>query len=345
MSYLTKIKIKTGLGASFLFVCTLSLLLIGCTEKPTQLVFNGATMGTSYHIKLVPNGVSATKDLAAIIKNRLIELNKTFSTYQSDSELMRFNRQAINKVSSVSQDMLQVMLMAEAVYELTEGAFDPTVGPLVNLWGFGPENTGDTIPDSSQISRYLTMVGMDKLVINSEEKTAKRLSEIQLDFSAIAKGYAVDAVAQELEQKGFHNFLVEVGGELLARGYKSNGQAWRIAIENPSSQHNGVQQAIALENISIATSGDYRNFFENNGQRYSHTIDPKTGYPVRDPMISVTVLANSTAEADALATAMMVLGSEKALLLAERQNIPVYLLTHQSEVEYSSAFAPYLKEE
>lgn len=346
--------IKTRPMASFLFVCVLlSIGLFGCTERPLndnqkQLVYNGTTMGTSYQVKIAPRNTLVTINLAKQINSRLKSLDNTFTTYQKTSELMLFNQAEIKQPTIISDDMQRVMKLASEIYVLTNSAFDPTVGPLVNLWGFGPKYTGDKIPQPQEIGQYLESMGLDHLSLDQNAKTATRNTDIQLDFSAIAKGYAVDAVAELLMSSGIEDYLVEVGGELRASGRKHNGDFWRIAIEKPSLSQGGIQQVVDLENVAVATSGDYRNYFEKDGMRYSHTIDPRTGYPVDHKLASVTVIATTAARADALATAMMVMGPEQTLLFAEQHSIPAYILVKQSEgfeVQYSQAFHDYLSGE
>lgn len=346
--------IKTGPRASFLFVyLLLPLMLWSCSEQPKQHVFNGMTMGTSYQVKLVlgqnasDNSVSI-ENLDEQIKNRLDALNQIFSTYIETSELMQFNQAQIAQPQIISEDMQFVMSIAQEIYDLTDGAFDPTVAPLVNLWGFGPKATGDIIPQAEQIQHTRKVIGLNYLVLNKASKEAQRERDIKLDLSAIAKGYAVDAVVELLESSGIEHYLVEVGGELRAGGHKPNGDLWRIAIEKPSidqSLSQGVQQVLSLQDVAVATSGDYRNYFEKNGKRYSHTIDPRTGYPVDHGLASVTVIEKTAIRADALATAMMVMGPEDSLMLAEEYNIPVYILVKEADgfkVQYSKAFAQYL---
>jgi thiamine biosynthesis lipoprotein len=341
--------IKTGPWASFLFLCALLFLAVGaiggCSEKPEQLVFSGMTMGTSYQVKIITNDDVPTENLGEQIENRLSSLNQTFSTYIETSELMQFNQAKTGQPQAISEDMQVVMSIAQEVYGLTDGAFDPTVAPLVNLWGFGPNESNNVIPQSEQIQQALSVIGLNHLVLNKAAKKAQRKQDIKLDFSAIAKGYAVDAVADLLESSGIQHYLVEVGGELRARGYKPNGDLWRIAIERPSLVQGDVQQVIALQDVAVATSGDYRNYFEKNGKRYSHTIDPRIGYPVDHELASVTVIEETAVKADALATAMMVMGPEDSLMLAEKYNIPVYILVKEADgfkVQYSKAFAQYL---
>ena len=305
-------------------------------------------MGTSYQVKIASGNTAIPKSLSEQINKRLESLDNTFSTYKKISELMVFNQTEINQSKAISDDMQWVMKLATEICDLTGGAFDPTVGPLVNLWGFGPKYTGDEIPEPEEINRYLSSMGLNHLSLSQDAKTATRKTDIQLDFSAIAKGYAVDAVAELLASIGIENYLVEVGGELRASGKKQNGDLWRIAIEKPSLTQGGIQQVVDLKNVAVATSGDYRNYFEKNGKRYSHTIDPRTGYPVDHKLASVTVIAATAARADALATAMMVLGPEQTLLFAEQHSIPVYILVKQSEgfeVKYSQAFHDYLSGE
>ena len=360
----SKIIMKTGPVASFLFVCLLLCtgLLGGCTERPLSgnqkhdklknetpelLVYNGSTMGTSYQVKIALENTSTPKSLAEKINNRLESLDKTFSTYKKTSELMEFNQSEINQPKPISDDMQRVMKLASEMHGLTRGTFDPTIAPLVNLWGFGPKYTGDEIPDPEEINQYLLSMGLHHLSLDQNAKTATRNTDLQLDLSAIAKGYAVDAVAELLASTGIENYLVEVGGELRASGKKQNGEPWRIAIEKPSLSQGDIEQVVNLEDVAVATSGDYRNYFEKNGKRYSHTIDPRTGYPVDHRLASVTVIAATAARADALATAMMVMGPEQTLLFAEQHSIPVYILVKQAEAfeaQYSEAFSGYFSE-
>ena len=337
--------------ASFLFVCLFLGALLGCEEKPEELLLSGMTMGTSYQVKIVLGNGASIERLDEQIKKRLESLNQTFSTYIETSELMQFNQVKIGQSQAISEDMQVVMSIAQEVYDLTDGAFDPTVAPLVDLWGFGPKESGDVIPQAEQIKHSLSSIGLHHLVLNKTTQTAQRESDIKLDFSAIAKGYAVDAIAELLDSSGIDNYLVEVGGELRASGHKPNGNLWRIAIEKPSLDQplsQGVQQVLSFQNVAVATSGDYRNYFEKNGKRYSHTIDPRSGYPVDHGLASVTVIEKTAVRADALATAMMVMGPDDSLMLAEEYNIPVYILVKEADgfkVQYSKAFAHYLSGE
>jgi len=346
-SLITRIT-KTGPGASFLFVLLTSLLLVACSETQEQYVFSGLTMGTTYQVKVVPGKVPVPDNFGKTIQSTLEELDSTFSTYQTDSELMSLNRTPVGETMSLSQPMLRVLGISDQVFQLTGGAFDPTVGPLVNLWGFGPDPSQDKVPELSKIRAQLNRIGFGKLAVDHGAASARRTADIQLDLSAVAKGFAVDVVAELLASQGLVNYLVEVGGELRTNGLKANGQPWRIAIESPTLERREVQQALALGNAAIATSGDYRNYFERGGKRYSHTIDPRTGFPITHQLASVTVIAEDTASADALATGLMVLGHTEALALAEKNDLAIYLLVKEEtefKAYYSSAFAPYLSGE
>lgn len=341
---INRLKIKAGPMASFLFVAVVVSLLSAC-DRQSQLVFDGRTMGTTYQVKLVPGEQSVSDDLGQKIQSRLDNLNNTFTTYQQDSELMLLNRAPVGQTYAVSQDMLHVLNIAKEVHQLTSGAFDPTVGALVNLWGFGPQNTGNQIPAEADIAAELTLVDFNKLQITPDGASIIRSSDIALDMSAVAKGYAVDAVAELLEQEGFNNYLVEVGGELRLKGVKVNKDPWRIAIEAPSLERGLVQKVLIPGDATVATSGDYRNYFEKDGKRYSHTIDPRTGYPLDHQLASVTIIAETAAFADALATGFMVLGADASLKIAEENKLAVYLLVKEGEAfksYYSSAFAPFL---
>lgn len=359
--YRNGIPIKTRLYASFLlspwslFLLLIAALLSGCgadkSSEAAEVLFEGSVMGTTYHVKLANHTDNEKQriepDLGQSIHQRLSDLDKRFTTYQPASELMMLNAAPLHQPIPVSKEMIAVLLLAKAMFDLTEGAFDPSVGPLVDLWGFGATLRDDQIPPKKQIQKMLLSIGFNGLSIDVAKQVVIKTKPVILDLSAIAKGYAVDQVAALLTAKGFNNYLVEVGGELRASGRKSEGRPWRIAVERPSLQQGLVQQAITLENKAVATSGNYRNFFEVNGQRYSHTIDPRTGYPVQHAIVSATVITDESARADALATAFMVMGHEAALALAEQHKMAVYLLVLRNDKITSlnsTAFDTYLQE-
>ncbi|MBQ0719444.1 MAG: FAD:protein FMN transferase [Gammaproteobacteria bacterium] len=332
------------LWASFLFLLSALVLLSGCTRKDIDLSFSGQTMGTSYHITVVTDAGRFPDGVEDAVAGLLDRLDQSMSTYKPDSELNKLNRLGVGEEMTLSADLWQVLQGAQHIHALTLGAFDPTVGPLVDLWGFGPQDTGDKVPSEAEIQALMASVDLGQLHLASDNKVIKRAA-INLDLSAIAKGYAAQQVAALLSIRGFSNYLVEVGGELQLAGHNRKGSPWRIAIEAPSPLQGGVERVIALTDIGVATSGDYRNYFEREGVRYSHTIDPRTGKPISHNLASVTVLADTAAVADALATAFMVMGADKTLELAGQRDIPVYLLVKTVDgfqASHSDAFTPYL---
>ncbi len=265
-------------------------------------------MGTTYHIKLV-KGLSATgiEDLKNKIDTLLIAFNQKMSTYIPTSEISRFNKYSANSWFTVSDDFLYLIKRSKEISELTGGAFDITVGALVNLWGFGAKHRKDEIPSKSDILELKEKIGYRQLHFDIG-KIKKNDQQIYLDFAAIAKGYGVDKVSNFLRDQGYSDHMVEIGGEVRIEGLKNGDRKWNIAIESPVSNVRTIDRVISLTNKSMATSGDYRNYFEKDGKRYSHTIDPRTGMPIIHRLAAVTVIQKRCIDADALATAMMVLG-------------------------------------
>lgn len=328
------------------------LLAIGVLSacKPQQQQIDGSTMGTYYSIKYVASSsVPDAKKIQQGIDEKLEHLNQVMSTYRTDSDISQFNAsQDVNQPFLASPDMMTVVQEAARIHEITEQGFDITAGPLVNLWGFGPEHKQDFVPPAdADIQARLHWTGMDKLHI-SENAIMKTVAELYLDLSAIAKGYGVDVVSHYLESLGINHYLVDIGGEVRAKGKNQQDKLWRIAIEKPTNGlQQDVQRIIALDNMSIATSGNYRNYFDANGVRYSHTIDPKTGYPIQNHVLSVTVITPECMTADGLATGFTVLGVDESLAIANRLDIAVFMLVEQDgkiEEHYSEAFTPYLTE-
>ena len=228
------------------------------------------------------------------------------------------------------------------------GAYDVTVGPLVRLWGFGPDGAVETAPSTEAVAQLRREIGQDALDFDTDMGTLLKRAPRELDFSSIAKGYAVDLAARALEELGLSDFLLEVGGEMRLSGYSPRGDRWRVAIEQPDATLRAVALAIPVTNASVATSGDYRNYFEVDGVRYSHSIDPRTGYPVRHDLVSVTVVHESAMVADGWATALVILGMPAALEVAEKQALAVYFIQRDGEdfiASHSSAFETYLEVE
>ena len=304
-------------------------------------------MGTSWHVTVIGSaGSPGEADLQRGIEAVLDEVNSSMSTYRADSEISRFNALPVDEWFDVSPDFYTVLSTAMAIGWQSHGAYDVTVAPLVDLWGFGPQGPVAAPPSDDTVTDVLERVGQDHLRLDGEGQRLLKRSPVTLDFSSIAKGFGVDRVAQWLSAQGVARYLVEVGGEMRLAGLSARGDPWRIAIERPDSGDRGVEQAIRLTDTGVATSGDYRNFFEIDGQRFSHSIDPRRGYPVAHDLVSVTVVHPSAMIADGWATALVVLGYEDAMAVAQEQGLAVYFIRRQGEAfsdSHTPAFEPYLE--
>lgn len=304
-------------------------------------------MGTSYSIKFVPeNDTLDEHTLNTDIERILADINQSMSTYIENSELSRFNQTKNSEWHTLSKDLYHVIEHAHHISSISNGAFDITVGPLVDIWGFGPEPFTQEVPADTTIQTVKQHIGYENLYFDkATTRLAKTIPELEIDLSAIAKGFAVDKIAELLDQSGLNNYLVEIGGELIAKGHNAKQQAWQIGIEQANPLERSVQRIVSLKNIAMATSGDYRNYYEKDGIRYSHTIDPTTGRPIRHTLAAVTVLHHSAMHADALATAFLVLGPEKSLALANKLSIAIYMLVKDGDgfkEQYNDYFKPYL---
>lgn len=326
----------------------ITLCLTACDKAPEIINLSGKTMGTTYSIKYINHGEIKVKPEQAHeqIENILKDVNDKMSTYIPTSELSRFNQNTqTNTPVEISADLAKVIAEAIRLHQVTEGALDITVGPVVNLWGFGPEKRVEKQPTPEQLAERLGWVGIEKikLIKNSDKATLeKSVPQLYIDLSSIAKGFGVDKVAEYAESIGVQNYMVEIGGEIRTKGKNLEDKYWQIAIEKPEFDGSrSIEQVIGLNNLAMATSGNYRNYFEENGVRFSHEIDPKTGYPIQHRLASITVLSPSAMTADGLATGLLVLGEEKALQVAEQHNLAVYLIMKTDngfETKMSSAF-------
>ena len=300
----------------------------GISDDLEQITLRGATMGTSYSIKIVEpaSKIPDEKEIHNDVKKLLRDVNWIMSTYIDDSELSLFNQAEKNSWVEVSRDLVDLFRVAIDVSAKSNGAFDITVGPLVNLWGFGPEHNESELPSESEIKARKKLIGYEHLLLQDEPPALqKSINGIYCDLSAIAKGWGVDQVAQLFESKNLHNYLVEIGGEIRAKGVNKKNGPWRIGVSAPDA-FAGIQKVIAVRDVAVATSGDYRNYFEKDGVRYSHTIDPRTGRPIRHSLASVTVIHESCMMADAYATAINVLGEKEGMLFAEKENLAVFMI-------------------
>ncbi len=288
-------------------------------------------MGTFYEITLAASeDIPEPDELQQGIETLLNQINQQMSTYIKESEISRFNASSSTEWFSISPDFAKVVSEALEVSKQTDAFFDPTVGPLVNLWHFGPDLSTDKIPDDAIIKQTMEVVGYEKLHVRLRPPAIrKEKAGLKIDLSAIAKGYAVDRVAGLLSEKGYQNYLVNIGGEVVARGKKNDQASWRLGIEKPVENQREVTQIVTLTNNAMATSGDYRNFYKIDGQKFSHTIDAKTGRPVTHSLHSVSVITETCMQADALATALMVMGPTRAWEYAQSHQLNVYLIYEQ----------------
>lgn len=310
---------RPGLRATLTLI--LAALLFGACQPKRELRLTGQTMGTTYHIRVVAGLFTSGSDLQRQIDRRLATINKSMSTYDPESEISRFNAiQSTSMVFSPSDDFLHVLQVAAELHRLTDGAWDGTLDPLINLWGFGRKGAVERIPDEDEIRQAMAHVGFERIRQDPEGTIGKIDPAVTLDLASIAKGYGVDVVARLLERQEFSDFLVEIGGEVYARGRRKDGNPWRVGINRPEkgAALTDVYKALFLVDLAMATSGDYRIFLEIGDHAYAHILDPRTGRPVTNGVVSVTVVAPTCTVADGLATALMVMGPDQGIPLVNR---------------------------
>jgi len=320
------------------------LALAACTGEHGPVELSGSTMGTRFNVKL-PGGIGdyaplrLQKDIEAVLDDAEAQM----STYQWESVITQFSVSDSVDWYAVPDAFCAKVQKSLQISQLTGGAFDITVSPLVNLWGFGPADIVDTVPEDETVATLLKITGYEHLQADCTQPAIRKdIAELMLDMSAIGKGFAADRVAELIEDLGFENYLVEVGGELRIRGKNASGNDWAIGIEAPLAGRREPHMVINLTDTAMATSGDYRNFFEVDGQRFSHTIDTRTGKPVTHSLASVTVIDEKAWRADALATALLVMGPEDGLAFAEREGMAVLMLLRTDdgiEERQTTAFA------
>lgn len=315
-------------------------------RQPVIHALNGWTMGSTWSVRVV---ASPETDLLAVrsgLEAQLAELDRQLSNYRDDAELARLNRAPVGEWQPLSAHLAAVLRFGQQLHEQSGGAFDMTVKPLVNRWGFGAAEPRSTLPSAAEIAAARALAGSAQLAFSADGRQVRRTAAIAIDVDAIAPGYVADVLAAWLVAQGWPDHLVEVGGELRAGGQRPDGSAWRVGIERPQRDRGNVDQVIAVRAGGIATSGDYRDFVEIDGQRYSHTIDPVTGWPVTHALTSVTVIADTGLQADGYATALMVLGPDRGMAWANARRLPVFMIIRTANGErverYNEAFAPYL---
>jgi len=311
-------------------VATLAAALTGCLFQDKVESFGGPTMGSTYSVKYVAGDQAANKaQLQRDTESILAEIDKQMSTYRSDSDIEVFNALPAGECMTMPSGVRELVVAGQRLSEESDGALDLTIEPLLNLWGFGPQGRGERVPSAEEIARVRQDVGQQHLRVEGEQLCKVRA--VQVDFNSIAAGYAVDQVAETLEASGVSSYLVEITGELKARGHKPDGAPWRIAIEAPHDAERVAQRIIELDGYAVSTSGDYRNYFERDGKRYSHTLDPQTGVPIDHHLAAVTVVDPSTLRADGLSTVLMVLGPERGLAYAAERKIAAFFVIREGQ--------------
>ena len=312
-----------------------------------EILLQGSTMGTLYNIKVVatPEQVVALK-LQTKIDIALKQVNQEMSTYLSDSEISRFNDSVSTEPVAVSTGFARVLRESIRLGELSGGKLDITIGPMVNLWGFGPEQHPETVPSNEMLAKTLSQIGLKHIHL-SGNKLSKDIPNIHIDLSTTAKGYGVDVIAELIEANGIVNYLVEIGGEMRLKGFKHTGELWAVAIEKPivdgTGEQRAVYQVIIPKDNAVATSGDYRNYFEADGQRFSHIIDPDTGKPINHNLVSVTVIDPSSMTADGLSTTLMVMGVKQGMKFAKENDIAALFIS-KTDYGFSDKFTVKFKQ-
>ena len=319
--------------------------LAACWPKDTRdvLRLSGATMGTHYNIVAIGTDLD-TAALSEQVDAVLEAVDTSMSNWNPASEVSRLSAARTTEAQAISPEFAHLMQAAHAVHAQSQGMFDITLGPLIELWGFGARKPEDPMPTDEQVAEVLKHVGQARMLALDREvpSLTKTLPDVEINVAAIAKGYGIDAVAQMLRDEGIEDFMVEIGGDLVTRGLNDKGHPWRIGIESPEPGSQGsVQRIISLSGLGMATSGDYRNYFEHESRRYSHLLDPTTGRPVTHTTTSATVIAPNAMLADAWATAMLVLGARQGLAVAERHGVAVFFISRDRQ----GGKSPYILEE
>jgi thiamine biosynthesis lipoprotein len=324
----------------FLHTCLLllALSLTGCdrTARLPEYELSGNALGTTFNVLLVaPAEDVSREELQSNIVATLADVDKLASTWRDDSELSMFNANPASGWIETSVEFCSAIENALEVSRLTDGAFDITVGPLVNLWGFGPGGDVSQPPGEDDLRAAKARVGYDGLETRCDKPAVQKSNrDIYVDLSGWAKGYAVDELAMLLDRHELKDYLVEIGGELRVRGHNAEGLNWAVAVETPSTTKRVPHSVLRVTNTSVATSGDYRNFFRHDGRLYSHTIDARTGRPISHALAAVTVVNESAAFADAMATALLVMGPEDGPERAKELGISAYfLIRKESSIE------------
>ena len=317
---------------STLLVC---LVLAGCQETPSESGISGEAQGTTYHIKLVLDATQATlTDVQSQVTSMLDDIDAKLSNYREDSEISRINQQETSDWISVSPEIAELLSIAHTVYERSNGCYDLTVKPIFDLWGFSRHE--GRVPTQDEIDAVLAHVGMPLLELDTANlRLRKKDPKLKIDLSSIAQGYGVGLVARKIESLGVHDYLVEIGGEMIVKGRKKSWPYhWQVSIEKPNPFTREVQKVVEVREVqgtAIMTAGTYRNFFEDQGRSYSHIINPKTGRPVTHHLVSVTVMHDDPTWADAWDTALLCVGEQEAARIADAESLKVLLIYKGSD--------------
>ncbi|WP_183781223.1 FAD:protein FMN transferase [Pseudomonas sp. JAI115] len=309
----------------WVWLVSVAVVLAACGNGESMESFGGPTMGSTYSIKYVRHaGVAEPAQVRREVEAILAEVDRQMSTYRNDSDIERFNALPANSCQTMPAAVLELVRVGEQLSEQSEGSYDLTVEPLMNLWGFGPQGREEKVPDSAALAETLQRVGYRHLHIDGDRLCKD--AAVEVDFNSIAAGYAVDTIAARLESMGIHDYLAEATGELKAKGKKLDGSSWRIALEEPRDDQQVAERIIQVDGYGVSTSGDYRNYFLQGGRRYSHTFDARSGAPVLHNLASVTVIHPSALMADGLSTLLLILGPERAWDYAEKHHIGAFFV-------------------
>jgi thiamine biosynthesis lipoprotein len=336
------ISLAQNIGRGFTSIFLIILALSGCVQPPSETLLSGEAQGTTYHIKFVLNKEKSPKldDIQQLISTTLDQIDAKLSNYRDDSEISIINRTETSEWISTSKEIIELLAVAKIVHEKSQGCFDLTIKPLFDLWGFSQHEP--KIPKQSDIDALLPHIGMNLLEVDLDgHRLRKKDPKLKIDLAGIAQGYSVGQVAKQLEGLGIENYMVEIGGEMMVKGRKADGQAWRIGIEAPTPSSRTLNKVITLnkpEAKAVMTAGTYRNFFDENGKTYSHILNPKTGWPVNHHLHSVTVIHSDPTWADAWDTALLCMGEENAIKVSELEKLNVFLVyaNNNQSAEYTS---------
>lgn len=327
--------IKTTFGSTngtplHCFIFGMFLIMLTACSEPTIQKLEGPAQGTTYHISYWSESPVDTKDIKAGVENEFAVIDKLLSNYRPDSTIETFNSLENTESQEVGGEIVSLVKIARVVNQASQGCYDLTIKPLFDLWGF----RGDalTIPLDSTILTTLKQIGMEKLEVVDETHLRKKQADLKVDLSSIAQGYSVERISNVLAQKGITNYLVEIGGELKTNGYKPGLQPWRIAVERPLPEERTMHKVVTMPKdspIAVMTSGTYRHYFDDHGQRYSHILDARNGRPVTHNLVSVTVLLGDPAVADAWSTALLCLGQKDGMAAANTAKIPALFIELQ----------------